>query len=369
MRAAVVYETGRPLEVADVETTALGELDVLVRMGAAGLCHSDVSVQDGSLPWPVPMILGHEGAGTVEAVGARVTEVAPGDHIAMSAVLNCGRCRYCMNGTPTLCSWGRPLMSASLAPDGPERARDLHGRPLRQMCCLGTMAEQVIIPANAAIKIGDDIPFPVAAIVGCAVTTGLGAVFRRARVHPGSTVAVIGCGGVGLNVVQGARIAGALRIIAIDVVAAKRDLAAEFGATDLVDPAGGDVVEEVRELTGGVGADYVIESVGSAQVVRQAWDMAGVDGTIVVLGVPDPSVTASFNVQELALSHKILTGAMYGSGRPQQDIPMYLDMYRRGELKVDELITRTYDITKVNDAIADLHAGRNAKGVIVLNQA
>lgn len=369
MRAAVVYQTGQPLEVADIETTAFGENDVRVRMGAAGLCHSDVSVQNGALPWPLPMILGHEGAGTVEEVGAGVRGLAPGDHIAMSAVLNCGRCRYCTNGTPTLCSWGRPYMFESVAPDGPERAHDARGRPLHQMCCLGTMAEQVIIPSNAAIKIADDIPFPVAAIVGCAVTTGLGAVFRRARVQPGSSVAVIGCGGVGLNAVQGARIAGALRVIAIDIAAAKRDLAAEFGATDLLDPADGDIVEQVRGLTGGIGADYVIESVGSAQIVRQAWDMAGVDGTIVVLGVPDPSVTASFPVQELALSHKILTGAMYGSGRPQQDIPMYLEMYRRGELKVDELITRTYDITKVNDAVADLHAGRNAKGVILLDQS
>jgi NDMA-dependent alcohol dehydrogenase len=368
VRAAVVYQTGQPLEVADVETTALGERDVRVRMGAAGLCHSDVSVQDGSLPWPLPMILGHEGAGTIEAVGTRVTEVAPGDHIAMSAVLSCGRCRYCTNGTPTLCSWGRPYMVESLAPDGPERARDSHGRPLRQMCCLGTMSEQVIIPADAAIKIADDVPFPVAAIVGCAVITGLGAVFRRARVRPGSTVAVIGSGGVGLNVVQGARIAGASRIIAVDTAAAKRDLAVAFGATDLVDPADGDIVEQVMELTGGVGADYVIESVGSAQIVRQAWEMAGADGTIVVLGVPDPSVSTSLNVQGLALSHKTLTGAMYGSGRPRQDIPMYLEMYRRGELKVDELITRTYDLTKVNDAVADLHAGRNAKGVILLDQ-
>ncbi|HZZ52329.1 MAG TPA: Zn-dependent alcohol dehydrogenase [Pseudonocardia sp.] len=367
MRAAVAYETGRPLEIVEMEPTALGELDVQVRMGAAGLCHSDVSVQEGALPWPLPMILGHEGAGIVERTGARVTHVAPGDHVAMSAILNCGRCRYCMNGTPTLCSWGGPYMFESLAPDGPERARDERGRGLRQMCCLGTIAEQVIIPGNAAIKIPDDVPFAVAAIAGCAVSTGLGAVFRRARVHPGSTVAVIGCGGVGLNVVQGARIAGAAMIIAIDPVASKREFAGRFGATQLLDPADGDVVEQVRDLTEGVGVDYVIESVGSAQVVHQAWEMAGADGTIVVLGVPDPSVHTSINVQSIALGHKTLTGALYGGGRPQQDIPRYLQMYRSGALKVDELITQTYDITKVNDAIADLHEGRNAKGVILLD--
>jgi S-(hydroxymethyl)glutathione dehydrogenase/alcohol dehydrogenase len=367
MRAAVVYQTGQPLEVADMETTALGEQDVRVRMGAAGLCHSDVSVQDGALPWPLPMILGHEGAGTVEEVGARVTHVAPGDHVAMSAALNCGRCRYCMNGTPTLCSWGGPYMFESLAPDGPERARDSHGRGLRQMCCLGTIAEQVIIPGNAAIKIADDVPFQVAAVVGCAVSTGLGAVFRRAHVQPGSTVAVIGCGGVGLNVVQGARIAGALTIMAVDPVRSKRELAGQVGATHLIDPADGDLPEQVRALTEGIGADYVIESVGSAQVVQQAWDMAGRDGTIVVLGVPDPSVSASLNVQSIAFGHKTLTGAFYGSGRPQVDIPRYLRMYRSGALKVDELITRTYHITKVNDAIADLHDGRNAKGVFLFD--
>lgn len=365
MKAAVVYETGKPLEIADMTTQALGDRDVRVRMGAAGLCHSDVSVQSGALPWPLPMVLGHEGAGVVEEVGRLVTHVAPGDHVAMSAVLNCGACRYCLNGTPTLCSWGRPFMFESIAPDGPERAVDAEGRGLRQMCCLGTMADEVIIAGNAAIKIPEDVPFQVAAVAGCAVSTGLGAVFRRAKVHPGSTVAVIGCGGVGLNVVQGARIAGALRIIAIDPVAFKRELAVRFGATDQIDPSAGDVVAQVLELTGGIGADYVIESVGSSAVVAQAWDMAGVDGTIVVLGVPDPTEMVSLNIANITLSQKTFTSAFYGSGRASQDIPTYLDMYRRGILKIDELITATYKLDQINDAIHDLHAGTNAKAAVL----
>jgi S-(hydroxymethyl)glutathione dehydrogenase/alcohol dehydrogenase len=259
-------------------------------------------------------------------------------------------------------------MFESLAPDGPERATDPEGKGLRQMCCVGTIAESVVIPGNAAIKIPKDVPFQVAAVVGCAVTTGLGAVFRRAKVQPGSTVAVVGCGGVGLNVVQGARIAGASKIIAVDPVASKREFAAKFGATDLIDPSAGDVVEQVLALTDGFGADYVIESVGSTEVVQQAWEMAGVDGTIVVLGVPDPSVTASLSVQGVALSQKILTGAFYGSARPQEDIPKYLEMYRSGVLKIDELITNTYAIEEINEAIEDMHAGLSAKSVFLLNQ-
>lgn len=368
MRAAVAYEVGADLEVVEIETTAFGEHDVKVRMGAAGLCHSDVSVKDGTLPWPIPMILGHEGAGVVTEVGSRVTHVAVGDHVAMSGVLNCGRCRYCMDGQPTLCLWGLPYMFESLAPDGPHRARDAEGRALRQMACLGTIAEEVIIPGNAAIPIPGAVPFRIAAVIGCAVTTGLGAVFNRAQVTPGSTVALVGCGGVGLNAVQGARIAGALQIIAVEPAAAKRELAVELGATDTVDPADGDVVEQVKELTGGLGADFVIESVGTAQAVEQAWEMGAPDARIVVLGVPDPTVTASLNVVQLALSHKVLTGAMYGGGRPQQDTPRYIEMYRQGILRLDELITTTYDLDDVNQAVADLNAGVNARGVFLLGE-
>lgn len=367
MQAAVVYEVDKPVQVVEIETTALGENDVRVRMGAAGLCHSDVSVQTGTLPWPLPMVLGHEGAGVVEEVGSRVTHVTPGDQVVMAGVLHCGECRYCAQGTPTLCAWGVPLMFESLAPGGPERAIDPYGRPLRQMCCIGTIAESVVVPASAAVKIQPDIPLKVAALIGCAVTTGLGAVFNRARVHPGSTAVAVGCGGIGLNVVQGARIAGAHRIIAVDPVPAKRDLAVQFGATDVVDPADGDVVQQIRELTGGLGADYVLESVGSAEAVEQSWNMAAIDGTVVVIGVPDPTVTAAFNLQQTALSHRTLTGCFYGGGRPHHDAPRYLEMYRRGQLKLDELITSTYDISQVNEAIDDLNAGRNARGVFLLS--
>lgn len=366
MKAAVLYEPQVPLQVVEVSMGDMGPHDVRVRVGAAGLCHSDVGVQSGALPWPLPMILGHEGAGTVEEVGTLVTHVQPGDHVAMAGVMGCGRCRYCASGQPTLCTWGLPLMFESLAPEGPERAIDPGGRAIRQMTCLGTIAEEIIIPSAAAVPIAKDIPFEVAAVTGCAVISGASAVFRRAKVTPGSTVAVVGAGGVGLNIVQAARISGALRIIAIDPNPAKRELAGQFGATDVVDPADGDVIEQVQALTGGLGADYVLESVGTAEAVQQAWLMAGADGTIVVLGVPDPSVTVSLPVQAMALSHRTLTGAMYGGSRPHQDIPMYLEMYRRGQLKIDELITQRYTIEQVNEAIEDLHAGRNARGVFML---
>lgn len=367
MKGAIVYEVDKPIEVTEIETSALGESDARVRMGAAGLCHSDVSVQTGTLPWPLPMVLGHEGAGVVEEVGSRVTHVSPGDQVVMAGVLHCGECRYCAQGTPTLCAWGVPYMFESLAPGGVERATDSRGRPLRQMCCLGTIAESAVVPASAAVKIQPDIPLEVAAMIGCAATTGLGAVFNRARVHPGSTAVVVGCGGIGLNVVQGARISGAHRIIAIDPTPTKRNLALQFGATDVIDPAAADPVEQTKELTKGYGADYVIESVGTPEVVQQSWNMAGIDGTIVVVGVPDPSTLATFNIQQLALSQKKLTGCFFGGGRPHHDTPRYLDMYQQGQLKLDELITKTYHIDQVNDAIDDLNAGRNARGVFLFD--
>jgi NDMA-dependent alcohol dehydrogenase len=366
MKAAVVYEYGKPIEVADLHLGALADNDVLVRIEASGLCHSDVAVQEGGLPFPVPNIVGHEGAGVVEEVGRAVTTVKPGDHVVLSALMSCGLCAYCQKGRPNLCAWGLPTIFGCKHPDGNFRAADGSGRDLFQFACIGTLASKTIVPEISAVKIPDDVGFEVAALVGCGVLTGLGAVFNRARVAPGATTAVIGCGGVGLNVIQGCRIAGATTIIAIDPVASKRDLASDFGATHLVDPTETPPVERVLELTGGIGADFVFECVGKGPLFRQAWDACGVDGTVLAIGVATTEDVTELPSQTFSTSEKTLMSCLYGTSRPRMDIPLYVDLYLQGRLKLDELVTRRYAIEQVNEAVADMHAGINARGVIVM---
>lgn len=364
MRAVVVYEPGADVDVADVELQKLGEDDVRVRIEASGLCHSDVAVQNGSFPVPMPVVIGHEGAGIVEEVGARVTTVAPGDHVLLSATLSCGRCALCSKGLPCLCRDGFRAVLNSLHPDGRPRMADRAGRGLRQFACLGTLADSVVVFEGSAIKIRDDVPLSIAALVGCAVVTGLGAVFNRARLRPGASAAVLGCGGIGLCVVQGARIAGASRIIAIDPVAEKRQLALDLGATDAVDPGSGDPVAQVQEMTDGLGVDYAFEAVGLPAVVRQAWDMAAIDGTIVGIGVSPSGTEIQLPAQELCITEKTLMACVYGTSRPRQDMPLYLDMYMNGQLDLDRLVSKHYTLDQINHAIADLDAGRiHGRGV------
>jgi S-(hydroxymethyl)glutathione dehydrogenase / alcohol dehydrogenase len=365
MKAAVVYEYGKPIEVAELTLGELADNDVLVRIEASGLCHSDVAVQEGGLPFPTPNIVGHEGAGVVEAIGRGVTTVSPGDHVVLSALMSCGLCAYCQKGRPNLCAWGLPTIFGCKHPDGNFRAADGNGRDLFQFACIGTLASKTIVPEISVIKIPEDVPFEVAALVGCGVVTGLGAVFHRAKVGPGATCAVIGAGGVGLNVIQGCRIAGATTIVAIDPVGSKRDLASDFGATHLLDPTNEPVVERIVELTGGVGADFVFECVGKGTLFRQAWDACGVDGTVLAIGVATTEDVTELPSQSFSTSEKTLMSCLYGTSRPRMDMPLYIEMYRQGRLKLDELVTRRYPIEQINEAIADMHAGVNARGVIV----
>ncbi len=368
MKAAVVYEPGAQVEVAETQLGAVGEMDVYVRIEASGLCHSDVAVQNGSFPVPVPVVIGHEGAGVVEEVGARVTSLAPGDHVLLSATLSCGRCELCTKGLPCICRSGFATVVDSLHPDGRHRMTDAAGRGLRQFACLGTLAESVIVHEGSAIKIRDDAPLSVAALVGCAVVTGLGAIFNRAKLRPGSSAVVLGCGGIGLSAVQGARIAGASRIIAVDPVAEKRRLAIDLGATDAIDPTSGDPVAQVQEITGGVGVDYAFEAVGLPAVVRQAWDMAAIDGTVVALGLSAVGTELALPAVELCTTEKTLMSCVYGTSRPRQDMPRYLDMYMSGQLQLAPLISRRYRLEQINDSIADLEAGRiHGRGVFSMS--
>jgi S-(hydroxymethyl)glutathione dehydrogenase/alcohol dehydrogenase len=368
MKAAVVYDPGSEVTVSDVELTEIGEQDVRVRIVSSGLCHSDVAVQNGNFPYPVPCVIGHEGAGIVEEVGSRVNSVRTGDHVLLSATISCGQCEQCTKGLPCTCQTGFASILAGVNPDGRHRMRDSADRNLTQFACLGTLADQVIVSEASVIKIRDDVPLEIASLVGCAVVTGLGAVFNRAKVAPGSSVAIIGCGGIGLSSVQGARIAGASQIIAVEPVKEKRELALELGATDAIDPAEEAPVERVKELTGGLGANYAFEAVGIPDLFRQAWDMVRIDGTAIGIGVAPIGTEIKLPAIELSTSEKTLMSTTYGTSRPRQDMPLYLEMYMNGQLRLDPLISRHYELGQINEAIADLEAGRiHGRGVFAIS--
>ncbi|MFJ9892657.1 Zn-dependent alcohol dehydrogenase [Streptomyces sp. NPDC091280] len=345
----VVFD-GKQIQVADdLEVREPGAGEVLVAISAAGLCHSDLSVVDGTIPFPVPVVLGHEGAGVVEAVGAGVGHVAPGDHVALSTLANCGTCAECDRGRPTMCrqAIGRPGKPFTRA----------GGQPLYQFAANSAFAERTVVKAVQAVRIPKDIPMPSAALIGCGVLTGVGAVLNRARVDRGESVVVIGTGGIGLNVLQGARIAGASTIVAVDANPAKEEAARRFGATDFLTST-----EGVRELLP-TGADHVFECVGRVELVRQAVDLLDRHGQAILLGTAPATAEASFLVSSMFLDKSIL-GCRYGSSRPQHDIPLYAQLYRQGRLLLDELVTRTYPVEDFEKAAGDLEAGRVARGVL-----
>ncbi|NEC88932.1 Zn-dependent alcohol dehydrogenase [Streptomyces sp. SID12501] len=340
---------GKQIQVVDdLEVRDPGAGEVLVAISAAGLCHSDLSVVDGTIPFPVPVVLGHEGAGVVEAVGAGVTHVVPGDHVALSTLANCGACAECDRGRPTMCrqSIGRP-----------GRPFTRGGRPVFQFASNSAFAERTVVKAVQAVRIPKDIPMPSAALIGCGVLTGVGAVLNRARVDRGDSVVVIGTGGVGLNVLQGARIAGASRIVAVDANPAKEAMARQFGATHFLTST-----EGVRDVLP-TGADHVFECVGRVELIRQAVDLLDRHGQAILLGVPSAKAEASFVVSSMFLDKSIL-GCRYGSSRPQRDIPLYADLYREGRLLLDELVTETYPVEDFEKAVGDAEAGRVARGVL-----
>ncbi|MFI0090925.1 Zn-dependent alcohol dehydrogenase [Streptomyces bobili] len=345
----VLFDGKRAEVVDDLEVREPGPGEVLVAVSAAGLCHSDLSVIDGTIPFPAPVVLGHEGAGVVEEVGAGVTHVAAGDHVALSTLANCGTCAECDRGRPTMCrqAIGRPGRPFSRS-----------GRPVYQFASNSAFAERTVVKAVQAVRIPKDIPLPSAALIGCGVLTGVGAVLNRARVDRGDSVVVIGTGGIGLNVLQGARIAGALRIVAVDANPAKEEVARRFGATDFLTSA-----EGVRELLP-TGADHVFECVGRVELIRQAVDLLDRHGQAVLLGVPPATAEASFRVSSLFLDKSIL-GCRYGASRPQRDIALYAELYRTGRLLLDELVTRTYPVEDFAKATADAQAGRVARGVLM----
>lgn len=364
--AAYLSEPEAPFEVTSLELAEPRAAEVLVRIAASGVCASDAHTRSGRIPSPQPCVLGHEGAGVVEAVGENVTHVVPGDHVALSWMPNCGQCRHCLGGRPVLCTAAAPYTLAGTMLDGTTRlSKD--GSAVHHYSFLSTFATHTVVPAASAIRIDPRAPLAVAALVGCAVLTGYGAAVNRAQVRPGSSVLVFGAGGVGLSAVMGARLSGARQIVVVDPVTAKREEAEAFGATATLVP-GDDVVAQVRELTDGFGADCVIDAVGAPAVLDQAFDAAIAGGTVVCVGVPGSGSRPSLPGPQLVREEKIVTGSLYGSSRPAVDIPRILDLFDAGFLPLERLISKTYALEDINTAFDDLAARALNRGVLILDE-
>ncbi len=362
-KAVVCRELNKPVVVEEVSVDAPKRGEVMVKIAACGVCHSDLSATNGTIALPPPLVLGHEGAGEVVEVGEGVSGFAVGDHVVSSFIYMCGKCRFCAGGRPVLCvEQGKALTTP---PEGTPRVHDKAGKALGIFSGCGVMAEYATLSVDNLVKIDPKIPLDRAALVGCAVTTGVGAVFNTAKVEPGSSVAVFGCGGVGLNVVQGAAIAGAERIIAIDTMESKLALAKQFGATDVIlAKPGEDVAKALKKLTGG-GPDYAFECVGIGALAETAYRAIRRGGKAIVVGVAKASDAASIKPMTLVFEEKSLQGSYFGSCVPRIDFPRMLQLYMAGKLKLDELITHRYKIEEAPQAFADLESGRNARGVIV----
>ena len=362
-KAVLCRELNKPVVVETVTVESPRRGEVMVKIGACGVCHSDVSATNGTIPLPPPLVLGHEGAGEVVEVGEGVSGFAVGDHVVASFIYMCGKCRFCAGGRPVLCvEQGKALTTP---PEGTSRVHDKAGKPLGIFSGCGVMAEYATLSVDNLVKIDPKIPLDRAALVGCAVTTGVGAVFNTAKVEPGSSVAVFGCGGVGLNVVQGAAVAGAERIIAIDTMEAKLAMAKQFGATDVIlSKAGEDVAKALKKMTGG-GPDYAFECVGVGALAETAYRAIRRGGKAVIVGVARPTDSMAFKPMTMVFEEKSLQGSYFGSCVPRIDFPRMLHLYMAGKLKLDELITHRYRIEEAPQAFADLESGRNARGVIV----
>jgi S-(hydroxymethyl)glutathione dehydrogenase/alcohol dehydrogenase len=362
--AAVLNEVGDELVVHhDVELAPPGPGEVRVRVVASGVCHSDLSVQNGTIPMPTPIVLGHEGAGIVEEVGPGASRLQPGDHVVLSFVPACGSCFYCDRDQGFLCEKSAMSAMGGLV-DGTTRF-SLHGQPLRQMAMCGTFGNYAVVPEISAVKIDDDVDLRFAALIGCGVLTGVGAALNTASIRPGDAVAVVGCGGVGLNVIQGAKIAGATRIIAIDRFESKLEMAERFGATDLVAADDGDPVDRVRTLTDGRGADVAFEVIGLGPTIDQALNMTRNGGETILVGVPRLDVvltlSAAFTFLYLA---KTVKGCWYGSSNVHRDVPKLVQLYKEGKLMLEELVSREIGVDGVNEAFTAMESGEVARSLI-----
>ena len=358
MRAAVFVGVEQPLSIENVKPAEPGPGDVIVEIGASGVCHSDLSIMRGYVPLPPGVILGHEGAGRVVEVGKEVTKVRKGDRVVASFVPACGTCWFCLREQSNHCEQEPATM---MTPRGTRS----DGSPYLCMTGLGTFAEAITTSENSVVRVDGDVADEQLALIGCGVTTGVGAALNTARVQPGSTVAVLGCGGVGQAVVQGARIAGAARIIAVDTVPMKREQARKFGATDEVDPKQGDAVEQVKSLTGGRGVDYAFEVIGLPETILQTYNMARNGGTVCIVGMSRMDAQVSFSAFQLFYEEKKILGSKYGSAQVRRDFQRFIDLIESGRLDTGHMVSRTIKLDQVNDAFRAMEAGEVIRSVIV----
>jgi NDMA-dependent alcohol dehydrogenase len=363
MKGAVLYAVGEPLQVEELSIENPKRGEVMVRVAAGGVCHSDLHVMNGDLPAPLPVVLGHEGAGVVEKVGEGVGEFQPGDHVLLLWRASCGHCLHCLGGRPALCELGAGIRWSGHLTDGTSRFRR-GDREIRHFAGVSSFGELTVLPQEGLVKIDPDIPLDKAAIVGCAVMTGVGAVINTARVEPGAAIVVVGCGGVGLNVIQGGALAGAEKIIAVDVLDNKLAFARQFGATHVVNAAQTNAIDAVREITGGRGADYAFEVIGNPRTIAQSYRMARRGGTLVVVGVAPTTAEVAFNASSIMLDEMTIRGSLYGSCIPRRDAPRILNLYRSGKLKLDELISRQYPLAQINEAFGALRNGEVARSIV-----
>lgn len=363
MQAAVVREINQ-LTIEEVTLDPPKEHELLVRIRAAGVCHSDLHTYRGELRAMPPLVLGHEGAGVVEAVGSAVTRVKPGDRILVNWVPSCNQCAACLRGQPNLCERLASTTLVALLPDGTTRLKTLDGVPLKHYLSAATMAEYAVIDEASAIPIPADVPFEVGALIGCAVMTGAGAVINTADAAPGSSAAVIGCGGVGLSAIIGCKLAGCNPIIAVDVMESKLAFARELGATHTINGREEDAVDALRKLTR-IGPDYIFDSVGATATVNQAMKAVRPGGTVTVMGMHALKTDLPIPAGPLIAQNKRLLGSFFGSGKPHVDLPRLVELYRAGRLPVDGLVTKRYSLDELPQAFADMEGGNVARGVIV----
>jgi NDMA-dependent alcohol dehydrogenase len=368
-KAAVVYEAGKPIEIEELDLDGPNDGEVLIRYTHAGLCHSDVHIAHGDLEARLPMVLGHEGAGIIEEVGPGVTRVKAGDHVVCSFIPNCGICRYCASGRQSICDMGATILEGYLPGErfpitGP---RGQYGA----MCMLGTFSQYGVIHQNSAVKVDDDLPLDKAVLVGCGVPTGWGAAVNTAKVQAGDTVAIFGIGGIGINAVQGARMAGAKNIIAIDPLENKREKAMELGATHAFATAD-EAQAAITDMTRGQMADSAILTPGlmTAEIVGSGFNAVGKGGTVVLTGLNKlEEQTIQLPGTILTLFRKSIKGSLFGDCNPTTDIPKILGLYQSGDIKLDEIITRTYRLEEVNEGYDDLLNGKNVRGVMIHEHA
>lgn len=361
IKAALLYEPNTPLSIEEVTLDEPRQNEALVRMVATGLCHTDLHVMKGDIPNALPVVLGHEGAGVVEKIGPGVTTLQPGDHVLLLALYTCGTCRYCAAGQPALCPESLTHQIMGDMPSGGKRLRK-GDQELNHFYSQGSFAEYAVIHERQAVKIRNEAPLEIACILGCGVTTGLGAIINRSGMRPGDNVVVYGCGGVGLGSVMAAKLAGAGKLIAVDTLDSKLEKARELGADHVINASRENPQEKILEITG-IGADISVESIGKIPVMTQAFSSIHNGGTCVIVGIAPVTDMLSIAPFELLLGKKLI-GSVFGNVRPSIDIPMYIDLYMAGKLPIDKLITRYYTLDEVNEGYEAMEKGEIIRSAI-----